>query len=146
VLQRKSGGGGPSVRAAVFAPDNVWVFGLDASPYAARYNGRGWVKVRLPAAPDQVSAVSADDIWALRKNQAWHWTGGKWAAGKIPSAAGRPPERLGVLTVPGPSGARAGRTVRLESVAWIPGTHSAWGAATGRTSKGNYGLILKYGP
>jgi hypothetical protein len=31
-------------------------------------------------------------------------------------------------------------------MAWIPGTHSAWGTATGRTSKGDYGVIIKYGP
>jgi hypothetical protein len=146
VLQRQSGGDGPSVSAAVFAPENVWVFGLGAGAYAAHYNGRGWAKVRLPAAPDEVSAVSADDIWALHANEAWHWNGGKWAAGKIPSAARNPPQRLGDLTVTGPGGARARRTVRLESVAWIPGTHSAWGTATSRTSKGSYGVIIKYGP
>jgi hypothetical protein len=146
VLQRQSGGGGPSVSAAVFAPDNVWVFGLDAGAYAAHYNGRSWQQVRLPAVPDEVSAVSADDIWALHANKAWHWNGGTWAAGKIPGAARKPPERLGQLTVTGPGGTRDRRSVHLDSVAWIPGTHSAWGAATGRTSKGNYGLILKYGP
>jgi len=146
VLQRPSGGRGPSVSTAVFARDNVWVFGLDAGAYAAHYNGRGWVKVRLPAAPDEVSAVSADDIWALHANRAWHWNGGKWAAGQIPSAAANPPVRLGDLTVTGPGAARARRTVRLESVAWIPGTHSAWGAAAGRTAQGSYGVIIKYGP
>ena len=146
VLQRPSIGGGPSVSAAVFAPDNVWVFGLDAGAYAAHYDGRRWAKVPLPAVPDEVSAVSADDIWALHANQAWRWNGGKWSAGKIPSAARKPPERLGDVTVAGPGGARARRTVRLQSVAWIPGTHSAWGTAAGRTSKGNYGVIIKYGP
>jgi hypothetical protein len=146
VLQRQSGSDGASVSAAVFAPDNVWVFGLDAGAYAAHYNGRGWAKVRLPAVPDEVSAVSADDIWARHANKAWRWNGGKWAAGKIPSAARNPPERLGDVTVAGPGGARVRCTVRLESVAWIPGTHSAWGTAAGRTSKGNYGVIIKYGP
>jgi hypothetical protein len=146
VLQRPSGGGGPSVSAAVFGPDDVWVFGLDASAYAAHYNGHGWAKVRLPAAPDEVRAVGPDHIWALHGSVAWYWNGRTWAAGKIPSAAANPPARPGDLTVTGPGGARVRRTVRLESVAWIPGTHSAWGTATGRTKKGSYGVIIKYGP
>src|SRR3984957_5180263 len=63
VLQQRSGGGLSAATTSVFGPDNVWVFGLDAGAYAAHYNGRGWSKVRLPAAPDEVSAVSPDDIW-----------------------------------------------------------------------------------
>ena len=146
VLQRQSGGGRPSVSVAVFAPDNVWVFGLEAGAYAAHYNGRGWSKVRLPAVPDEVSAVSADDIWSLHANQAWHWNGGTWTAGRIPRAAWNPPKSTELLTVTGPGRAWLGRTVHVESMAWIPGTHSAWGTATGRTSKGDYGVIIKYGP
>jgi hypothetical protein len=223
VLQRPSRGGGLSVSAAVFAPDDVWVFGLDAAAYAAHYDGHGWAKVRLPAAPDEVSAVSPDDIWALHGNVAWHWNGEKWTANKVPKAAGDPPESFGKLRVTGPSSAWVWRTAlvpgspaevdqlhwngtswrrvgsgtpadlvdsvvpdgsgglwatgvdvnpggfhrfyhlaggrwkevsppsgiwdqQAESLTWIPGTHSVLGAATGRTSKGSYGAIIKYGP
>ena len=224
VLQRPSGGGGPSVSAAVFGPDDVWVFGLDAGAYAAHYDGRGWAKVRLPAAPDEVSAVSPDDIWALHGNVAWYWNGGKWTAHKIPNGGREPArelrqpqrhraeERLGVADRPRPrlrpaevdqlhwngtSWRRAGtgtpadlidsvvpdgsgglwatgvdinpggfnRFYHLtggrwnevsppsgiwdqqpESLTWIPGTRSVWGTATGLTGKGNYGVIIKYGP
>ena len=33
-----------------------------------------------------------------------------------------------------------------ETLTWIPGTRSVWGTATGLTNKGNYGVIIKYGP
>ncbi len=223
VLQRPSGGAGPSVSAAVFAPDNVWVFGLDADAYAAHYDGRGWAKMRLPAAPDAVSAVSPDDIWTLHGNVAWYWNGRKWTANKIPRAAGNPPQSFGNLSVTGPGSAWVWRTILVPGsrgrsrpaalerhvvaarsraprptssthvapdgsgglwatgvdtnpggfnlfyhltrgrwhevsppsgiwdqqpayLSWIPGTRSVWGTASGLTDKGNYGVIIKYGP
>jgi len=223
VLPRQSGAGGPSVSAAVFGPDNVWVFGLRADPYAAHYDGRGWAKVRLPTVPDEVSAVSADDIWALHGNAAWNWNGENWTASEIPKAAGNPPESFDNLSATGPGSAWVWRNVLVrgrpaevgqlhwngtswrpagagapadvidsvvpdgsgglwatgvdvtpggfnlvyhlaggrwkeasppsgiwdqqpESLTWIPGTHSVWGTAADRTSKGNYGVIIKYGP
>jgi hypothetical protein len=198
------------------------VFSLDAGPYAAHYNGRGWAKVRLPAAPDEVSAVSPDDIWALHGNVAWYWNGRTWASSTIPKVAGNPPESFYSLTVTGPRSAWVWRTVlapgppteveqlhwngsswgragtgtpaglidsvtpdgsgglwatgvdinpggfnlfyhlvdgrwhevspptgiwdqQPEALTWIPGTRSVWGTATGLTSKGNYGVIIKYG-
>jgi hypothetical protein len=33
-----------------------------------------------------------------------------------------------------------------ENLTWIPGTRSLWGTAAGFTSKGNYGVLIKYGP
>ena len=204
----------------MFGPDNVWVFGLDAGPYAAHYNGRGWAKVRLPAAPDEVSAVSPDDIWALRGGTAWYGNGKTWTATKIPKVAGDPPEGFANLTVtardsawvwrtvfaPGPqteadvmhwNGAAwrpvagtpadnigsvaadgsgglwatgadlnpggfnlfyhltGGRWTEVdppagvwdqapEDLTWIPGTHSLWGTATGRSRKGAYAELIKY--
>ena len=223
VLPRQSGGGGPSVSAAVFGPDNVWVFGLRADPYAAHYDGRGWAKVRLPAVPDEVSAVSADDIWALHGNVAWNWNGENWTPSEIPRAAGNAPESFDHLSATGPRSAWVWRNVLIpgrpaevdqlrwngaswrragagtpadvidsvvpdgsgglwatgadvtpggfnlfyhlaggrwkqasppsgiwdqqaESLTWIPGTHAVWGTAAGRTGKGSYGVIIKYGP
>ena len=137
VLQRRSGGGGPSVSAAVFAPDDVWVFGLDADAYAAHYDGRGWAKMRLPAAPDAVSAVSPDDIWALHGNVAWYWNGEKWTANKIPNAAGNPPESFDHLSVTGPRSAWVWRTVLVPgSPAEVDQLHwngTSWRRAGTRT-------------
>jgi hypothetical protein len=223
VLQRQPGAGELSVSAAVFGPDNVWVFGLRADAYAAHYDGRGWSRVRLPTAPDAVTAVSADDIWALHGSVAWNWNGENWTGSEIPRAAGNPPESFDNLTATGPRSAWVWRSVRgpgrptevdqlhwngtswqragagtpadlidsvvpdgsgglwatgvdvnpggfnrfyhlaggrwkqasppggswdqqPESLTWIPGTHSVWGTATGLTSKGNDGAIIKYGP
>jgi hypothetical protein len=117
VLQRRPGGGGPSVSAAVFAPDDVWVFGLDADAYAAHYDGRGWAKVWLPAAPDEVRAVSPDDLWALHGNMAWYWNGEKWTANKIPDAAGSPPASFDHLSASGPRSAWVWRTVLVPGSA-----------------------------
>jgi hypothetical protein len=112
VLPRRSGGHGLSaVTASVLGPDNVWVFGLDAGAYAAHYNGRAWAKVRLPAAPDEVSAVSPDDIWALQGNTAWYGNGTTWTATKIPTVAGDPPEAFDDLTVSGHDSAWVWRTI-----------------------------------
>jgi hypothetical protein len=111
VLQRQSGGSGLSVSAAVFSPRDVWVFDLGAGAYAAHYDGRGWTKVRLPSVPDEVSAVSADDIWALHGNVAWNWNGETWTASRIPRAAGNPPESFGHLSATGPGSAWVWRDV-----------------------------------
>jgi hypothetical protein len=222
VLPQRSGGHGLSaVTASVFGPDNVWVFGLQASPYAAHYDGHAWAKVRLPAAPDAVSAVSPDDIWALRGSTAWYGNGNTWTATKLPQAAGNPPEGFGNLTVAGRDSAWVWRTVfapgqetdsdvlhwngvswrpvadtpadnigsvapdgsgglwatgaddnpggfnlfyhlaaghwtevnppagtwdqASEDLTWIPGTHTLWGTAAGRSHQGVYGELIKYG-
>ena len=224
VLQpRPAGAGLSAVTTSVFSPDNVWVFSLDAGSYAAHYNGRGWAKVRLPAVPDEVSAVSPNDIWALHGNVAWYWNGRTWTSSTIPKAAGNPPESFDNLAVTGPGSVWVWRTVlapgrpaevdqlhwngsswrqagtgspadlidsvapdgsgglwatgvdinpggfhlfyhlvdgrwhevnppagiwdqQPETLTWIPGTRSVWGTATGLTSKGSYGVIIKYGP
>ncbi len=111
----KTGGGSElsNVTATVYGPGNVWVFN-DAYAYAAHFNGHAWAKVKLPAAPDEVSAVSPDDIWALSGdvgNTASHWNGTKWTATKIPNATGNPPESFGNLTAAGPKSAWVWRTI-----------------------------------
>jgi hypothetical protein len=111
VLPQRSGGGRGTVTTSVFGPDNVWVFGLGAGSYAAHYNGRAWAKVRLPAVPDEVSAVSPDDIWTLHGDTAWYGNGKTWTATKIPKAAGNPPEAFANLTVSGHDSAWVWRTI-----------------------------------
>ena len=113
VLGHRSGGGGPTASTAVLGPDNVWVFSLGAGNYAAHYNGHAWTKVRLPATPDEVSTVGADDIWALAGSAALHWNGRSWTTIKIPVAAGKPPESVGSLTATGPKSAWVLRTILI---------------------------------
>jgi hypothetical protein len=87
------------VSAAVFGPGAAWVFSLDRnaekSYYAARYNGRDWVKVALPGSPEQVSALAPDDIWVLGATPAsaatanpvtilMHWNGTSWTSVPAP--------------------------------------------------------------
>jgi hypothetical protein len=107
---RASAGGGRRAVTAVFGPDDVWVFSLQAGPYAAHYDGRAWAKVPLPGAPDAVSAVAANDIWALDGSLALHWNGRTWATSTLTSAAGGPAPGFGHLTATGPDSAWAWRT------------------------------------
>ena len=57
----------------VFSRTDAWAFGLRgvSTPYAARYNGRKWVRVTVPRAAsgggaiDAAAAVSPDNMWAV---------------------------------------------------------------------------------
>jgi hypothetical protein len=113
VLRHQSGGGALTASTAVLGRDNLWVFSLGAGDDAAHYNGRSWSKVKLPGVPDDVSAVSADDIWALAGSVALHWNGRTWTTSKIPAAAGKPPEFFGNLTATGPKSAWVWRTIDI---------------------------------
>ena len=65
---RPSRVGEPFAQAAVFGPGNAWVFctGAMAQPTLAAHYIRGaWRKVSLPGAPEEVSAIAADDIWVF---------------------------------------------------------------------------------
>ena len=86
---------------AVFGPKSVWVFslGIDAftnpGHYVARYNGRSWTKLQMPAVPSQVSVLSEHDIWALgytigtktkpQRAVLMHWNGKRWSTLAVPS-------------------------------------------------------------
>jgi hypothetical protein len=91
------------VAAEVSGPDSAWVFSLDrnASPtpyYAARDTGGSWAKVALPGSPDEVSALSPDDIWVLGATRAtaatnnpatilMHWNGTAWNTVAAPTVS-----------------------------------------------------------
>jgi hypothetical protein len=91
--------GSLAVSAAV-APSatSVWAFGAPYSggaAYAERYNGSTWTRVSFPAAaPLQVSAVSAGDIWAISRTTSTpksripaaieHWNGSQWKPAGLP--------------------------------------------------------------
>lgn len=59
------------IAAADFGAADVWLFTLGQQglspqvPYAGHFNGRSWVKRKLPAIPDEVVAAARNDIWAL---------------------------------------------------------------------------------
>jgi hypothetical protein len=93
---------------AGFSADNAWAFGLVGSgshttPYDVRYQGHLWRRMRLPGAPDEVSALSADNMWAVGPSAAtvakpsskqitlvMHWNGHTWSAVHAPVPALRP--------------------------------------------------------
>ncbi len=93
--------------AVTFGPKNVWDFSLGAATLptvAARYNGRSWHKAYLPGMPVYVSAVAANDIWAVgptkktmrlstskQTNIAMHWNGHSWKSITIPKLRSTPP-------------------------------------------------------
>lgn len=94
--------GETDVTPAVFGPSDVWVFslGIDSlakhpPAFAARYNGHTWAKVKLPAVPSTVAAVSRNDIWVLgiRPNGTaplMHWNGRSWRTLAVPKATDVP--------------------------------------------------------
>jgi hypothetical protein len=66
-------------------------------PYAARYNGRSWRKVRMPGGALAVSALSRADMWAIGPTSttatraparqsliAMHWDGRSWRTVPVP--------------------------------------------------------------
>ena len=75
------------------APDTAWAFGGTnpggpSSPTAARWNGRQWRAVPLPAALGgfiiAASASSADNIWAVSYFGSYvlRWNGSRWTVAK----------------------------------------------------------------
>ena len=70
--------------------------GVLAHPLAVHYNGTGWVQTPLPESGTgtflhSVTAVSADDVWAVGSKNgysepvAYHWNGTAWS--EVPTAA-----------------------------------------------------------
>jgi hypothetical protein len=79
--------------AVVFSPKDAWAFGEifmpKRSPYVRRFNGSKWTAVSTPVVPNDASAVSANDIWAVGQTvtyldsrdqvfKAAQWAHGKW--------------------------------------------------------------------
>lgn len=97
---------------AVLGPADAWAFGFAGSgyqqaPYDLRWDGKTWQRVRLPAAPYEVSALAPDQIWALATATATlnkpankqvtdviHWNGRRWTTLRVPVP---PPARGGFL-------------------------------------------------
>lgn len=84
----------------VFSPADAWAFGSLPSgsasrymPYAARFNGRKWIRVRVPGQGrvGPVSALGPRDMWAITggvsvvgvrpaPSRVTHWNGVSWRA------------------------------------------------------------------
>lgn len=81
--------GGDSI--AVLAPDDVWLLGRGASSLTAgsarHFDGTAWTTVPIPGYVDDVSVVSAQDIWATGLVSGstqplaavMHWNGQAWS-------------------------------------------------------------------
>jgi hypothetical protein len=116
--------------------DSAWLFGFDSTPsklisYAARFDGRGWQAMSLPAPTGQygvvdASAVSASDIWAVVQggpgqrtaNGLLHWNGRRWLSAKLSAYLARGTNLTSVLALPGGDVWVAGG---------IPSGHNYWG-------------------
>jgi len=125
------GGLGTGVAVAPASPgrDAIWVFstgvtgGRHRAPFAARYDGHRWAKVRLPMIAEQVSTVRVNDIWALGPPAPGtsgaaavlgHWDGRSWRTLAVPPAVRVPAhsmEYTGNLVATGPRDAWLQRNI-----------------------------------
>ncbi len=96
-------GGTISLTVSDFGPTDLWVISGGAGsfkpfvPFAARYNGHHWTKVRLPAVPSEAVGVGPADIWATAmpssakaKPFLMHWNGKSWVKVTEPRPSGMP--------------------------------------------------------
>jgi hypothetical protein len=97
----------PLFTTAVFSPADVWAFGQKpvsggglgfGAPWAEQFNGTSWQQVSMPGTPLDVSAISANDMWAFGPNRAtagkavqtyiaMRWDGTSWQTVKLPKLA-----------------------------------------------------------
>lgn len=93
--------------AAVLGPADVWFVGTKdtetgSSPIAEHYDGTRWTSMAMPGVANAMSAVSANDIWAVgepggRAVGAMRWDGRSWRTVKLPKPSLGP----GVFMSPG---------------------------------------------
>jgi hypothetical protein len=93
---------------AVFSPTDVWAFGQRENscssglgfgpPWTEQFNGTTWQQVSMPGTALDVSAISANDMWAYGPNLntackndqtyiAMRWDGTSWQSVKLPKLA-----------------------------------------------------------
>jgi hypothetical protein len=120
-----------NAQTAVFGPGDVWVFstGVEGTNnpdhFAARYNGRAWVKVPLPAVSQWISALAPNDIWGKGAAAAgrhpdilMHWNGKRWTTTPPLPAVQLPPGAIAFaddLTATGPRDAWLDRGILPRS-------------------------------
>jgi hypothetical protein len=99
-----------SLTVSDFGPADLWVISGGAGefkpfvPFAARFDGHHWTKVRLPGMPDESVGLGPADIWAtgvpLGSNHEpflMHWNGKSWAKVAEPRPSGVPAHYLGTI-------------------------------------------------
>lgn len=108
---RHSRSGDPLAQAVVFSPRLAWIFcpsAVNEPTLAARYYHGAWHKVFLPAAPQWVSAVAPNDIWAVgyTAKPPWqvvmHWNGLAWRTLALPPVKAARDNTAYVGTATGP--------------------------------------------
>jgi hypothetical protein len=108
---RPTGSGDPLAQAVVFSPGNAWIFSASAvsePTLAAHYYHGAWHKVFLPAAPEEISAVAPNDIWALgfpARQPGWvgmHWNGSAWRTLTLPPVTAPRDSTFYAMTATGP--------------------------------------------
>lgn len=95
--------GDVSLSVSDFGPSNLWVFSggivsfKPTVPFAARYNGHRWIKVRLPGVPGEAVGLTPSDIWATASPTdlkgaefLMHWNGKSWVKLADPKPSGVP--------------------------------------------------------
>ena len=131
---------------AVFGPSNVWNFSLGAfrnPALAAHFDGHSWHKVSLPGQPEQVSALAANDIWAVGPSRktissahpvdiAMHWNGHSWHAIRVPAVMPKPPLTMFPLGVLALSSRNVWVMMRSGSVARETGVLQHWNGRSWR--------------
>ncbi len=85
--------------AVVFSAKNAWafgeLFGTKSAPYVRHFNGVRWTGISTPIEPNDASATSANDIWAVGQTAkslgsahqvfaAAQWTRGAWHQRNFP--------------------------------------------------------------
>ena len=126
---------------SVTGPGSAWVWRTVLAPGSAtvadqlHWNGTSWRRAGTGSPADVVDSVAPDGsggLWATGVDSNpggftlfYHLTGGRWHEVRPPTGVG---------------------DQQPESLTHDPGTHSVWGTAAGITSKGNDGVIIKYGP
>ena len=79
--------------AVALGPRDVWFVGTTGletgeKPIAEHFDGDRWTAFDLPGDPKAISAVAADDIWAVGQANgdatAMHWDGRQWETAALP--------------------------------------------------------------
>jgi hypothetical protein len=69
------------------APNDVWAAGASGSAsFVLRWDGTAWVvQNTLDIGPiNEISALSANDVWAISGNETMHWNGTSWTVHEFP--------------------------------------------------------------
>jgi hypothetical protein len=135
--------------AAAFSTKNAWAFGISGSagkPFDEHFNGKSWRHVSLPGNPEALSAVSANDMWAIGPTMKtatkpvdkqslilMHWDGKKWHTVRLPKV----PLAAGDFLVTGTIAATSASNVWETWAVGNPGTCCMFGGLEHR-SKGKW--------